>query len=81
MRFNDIKIENQRRSCLNQCKFVHFYRLEPIEKGHYSILIQTNFNTNGDYNENQNDIIFKLLYALGNVSVLVPGASSDRDKV
>ena len=80
MQFNDIKVENQRRSYLNQCKFVHFYRLEPIEKGHYSILLHANFNTKGNYSETQNDIICKLLYTLGDVVVLVSGASFDGDK-
>ena len=51
MQFDDIKAENQKRAYLNKCMFAHFYRLEPIEKGHSSILLHANFNTNSNYNE------------------------------
>ena len=54
--------------------------MEPIEKGYYSILIHTNFNTKESYSETQNNIICKLLYALGDVGVLIFGASYNGDK-
>ena len=81
MQFGDIKLENQKRAYLNQCKFVHFYGLDPIEQGHQSILLHVNFNTTGNYSATQNDIICKLLHALGDVGVQVSGASFDGDKV
>ena len=69
MPFGDRGAENQKRAYLNNCKFAHFYRLEPIEKGHSSILLHANFNTTGNYSETQNDIVCKLLHALGDVGV------------
>ena len=48
---------------------------------HSSILLHDNFNTKGNYNETQNDIVYKLLYVLCDVDVHVFGTTYDWDKV